>query len=70
VGCSTASIYTPATLTTMAEVLGGQRADDILAHLAGSPYEALAELYTTAIWTEPALASYRRFSDLGRTAYA
>jgi para-nitrobenzyl esterase len=54
----------------MAEVLGGQRADDILAHLAGSPYEALAELYTTAIGTEPALASYRRFSDLGRTAYA
>jgi para-nitrobenzyl esterase len=30
----------------------------------------LAELYTTAIWTEPALASYRRFTDLGRTAYA
>lgn len=35
-----ACIYTPATLTNMAKVLGGQRADDILAHLAASPYES------------------------------
>jgi para-nitrobenzyl esterase len=63
-------IYTPATLTAMAKALCGARADDILAYLRGSPYEALAQLFTMAIWTEPALASYRRFVDLGRTAYA
>lgn len=65
-----AQLYTPATLATMATVLGGQYADQILAVAKGSPYEELAELFTTAIWTEPALASYRRFTDLGRTAYA
>jgi para-nitrobenzyl esterase len=69
-GMDPTQLYTPYTLASMAKVLGGQRAGDILAHLAGSPYEALAELYTTAIWTEPALASYRRFTDLGRTSYA
>jgi para-nitrobenzyl esterase len=69
-GTDPAQIYTPETLANMAKVLGGQRADDILAHLPRSPYEALAELYTTAIWTEPAIASYRRFTDLGRTTYA
>ena len=65
-----AELYTPTTLANMAKVLGGKQADDIRAHLTGSPYEALAQLYTTAIWTEPALASYRRFTDLGRTSYA
>jgi carboxylesterase type B len=54
----------------LADYLGGQRADEILAELTGSPYEALANLFTTAIWTEPTLASYRRFTDLGRTSYA
>jgi len=63
-------IYTPATLTAMAKALGGTHADDILAHLTGSPYEALAQLYTAAVWTEPALASYRLFVDLGRRTYA
>jgi para-nitrobenzyl esterase len=56
-GMDPAQLYTANTLANMAKVLGAQRADDILAHLPGSPYEALAELYTTAIWTEPALAS-------------
>jgi para-nitrobenzyl esterase len=69
-GIDPSLIYTPATLTAMAKALGGARAEDILAYLQGSPYEALAQLYTTAIWTEPALASYRRFIDLGRTSYA
>ncbi|GGT47068.1 hypothetical protein GCM10010176_107430 [Nonomuraea spiralis] len=27
-------------------------------------------MFTTAIWTQPALASYRRFTELGRTTYA
>jgi para-nitrobenzyl esterase len=65
-----AQLYTPATLARMAAVFGRQQADRIVASLTGSPYEELAELFTTAIWTEPALASYRRFTDLGRTAYA
>jgi para-nitrobenzyl esterase len=64
-----AEIYTP-TLARMAAVLGGRQAEHILARLRGSPYEALAELITAAIWAEPALASYRRFTELGRTAYS
>jgi para-nitrobenzyl esterase len=65
-----AKLYTPATLAKMAAVLGSHRADHITAHLIGGPYEALAQLLTAAIWTEPALASYRRFTELGRTGYA
>jgi para-nitrobenzyl esterase len=65
-----ARLYTPATLATMAKLLGGPRAGDLLAQLTGSPYEELANLFTAAIWTEPALASYRRFTELGRTSYA
>ncbi|SEP46993.1 carboxylesterase/lipase family protein [Amycolatopsis saalfeldensis] len=65
-----AQLYTPATLARMATVLSGQSAERIVGSLTGSPYEQLAELFTTAIWTEPALASYRRFAELGRRAYA
>jgi para-nitrobenzyl esterase len=65
-----AQLYTSATVARMATVLGGQRAAQIVASLTGNPYEALATLFTTAIWTEPALVSYRRFTELGRTAYA
>ncbi|MFB7496441.1 carboxylesterase/lipase family protein [Streptomyces sp. NPDC056161] len=63
-------VYTPATLETMAAVLGGEQAGAILAQLTGTPYEALARLYTDALWTEPVLASYRRFTALGRTSYS
>jgi para-nitrobenzyl esterase len=65
-----ARIYTPATVATMAKVLAGDRAEEILARLGGSPYEALAELYTSAVWSEPELKSYQRFTDMGRTAFA
>ncbi|MGY5119028.1 carboxylesterase/lipase family protein [Streptomyces sp. 900105755] len=65
-----ALIYTPQTLTNMTTVLGGRHAGLVAAELTGSPYEALAELVTAAIWAEPALASYRRFTELGRTAYS
>jgi para-nitrobenzyl esterase len=68
-GVDPAAIYTPATLANMAAALGGVRAEDLVRELTGTPYEALAELMTDAIWTEPALASYRRFAQLGRTAY-
>jgi para-nitrobenzyl esterase len=64
-----ARLYTPATLAKMAAVFGGHRGGDIVAQLTGSPYEALAALITAAIWTEPALETYRRFTDLGRTTY-
>jgi para-nitrobenzyl esterase len=63
-------IYTPGTVATMAKLLAGDRAEDVLDRLGGTPYEALAELYTAAVWTEPELASYQRFTELGRTAFA
>ena len=65
-----ADIYTPAMLARAATILSGRVADDVSAQLTGSPYESLAELITTAIWAEPALASYHRFASLGRTAYS
>lgn len=34
-----------------------------------SPYQALTELCTAAIWTEPAMATYHRFSALNRSTY-
>ncbi len=68
-----AQVYTQKTLENMAKALGGEHADDILAYFAGTsltPYEALAELFTSAIWLEPALASYQRFAKLDRMSYA
>jgi para-nitrobenzyl esterase len=52
----------------MADVLGGKRGPEILSHYASTsltPYEALAELYSTGIWFEPALATLERFAALG-----
>jgi para-nitrobenzyl esterase len=70
---SAADVYTHHTLEIMAQVMGGRRADDILAHFGSrglTPYEALTELDTTSVWHEPALASYRRYAALPRrTAY-
>ena len=66
-------VYRPATLETMAKVLAGERAAEVLAYYAAkkaSPYEALAELSTNAIWLEPALATYRRFAALDRRSYS
>ncbi len=67
-----AQIYTHSTLEHMAKALGGEHAGDILAYFASTsltPYEALIELITTAIWLEPALATFQRFAALGRTSY-
>jgi para-nitrobenzyl esterase len=64
------AIYTPATLASMAQLLGGERAQDILDQLTGNPYEALTELFTAGVWTEPLLASYRRFTQIPRIAFA
>jgi len=68
-----AEVYTPRTLATMTSVLGGPRADDILADFAArglTTYESLAELSTSALWHEPELATYERFAALGRPCYS
>ncbi|MGI8680401.1 MAG: carboxylesterase/lipase family protein [Jatrophihabitans sp.] len=65
--------YTPETLAHMAEVLAGRRADAVLAHYAAegmTPYEAIAELITAAVWHEPAWATLQRFAQLNRVCYA
>ena len=62
------AVYTPATLATMAKTLGGSRAESILAHYATTeltPYEALAELISAAVWFEPADATIDRFAARG-----
>jgi len=69
-GGEPAKVCTAAAVENMAKVLGGARADDILAELTGSPYERLAELCTAALWTEPLHASYQRFAETCHTAYA
>ena len=65
--------YTHNTLEHMAKALGGEHAADILTYFATTslpPYEALTELITTAIWLEPALATFQRFAELSRPSYA
>ena len=57
----------------MARVLSGPRSRDVLAlfdRTGGTWYEALDHLITTAIWTEPALATLKRFDQQGRRVYA
>jgi para-nitrobenzyl esterase len=64
--------YTLDTLEAMAQALAGRAAREAVDELVGrglTPYEALAELYTAAIWHEPALATLERFAELGRTVF-
>ena len=64
--------YTTETLIHMARALSGTAAGDVLRHFAETgqtPYEALAELYTAAVWHEPALATLGTFTRAGRTTY-
>jgi para-nitrobenzyl esterase len=56
----------------MAKAFAGERSEEAIALLrraTDDPYSALDLLFTTAIWTEPALASLDRFASLGRTVY-
>jgi hypothetical protein len=56
----------------MAKAFTGERSDEAIALLRQStddPYTALDVLFTTAVWTEPALATLNRFASLGRTVY-
>ncbi|MFJ6393984.1 carboxylesterase/lipase family protein [Streptomyces sp. NPDC091972] len=67
-----AAPVTPDVLEKMAKVLAGPRAGDVLEVLAqsgASTYEALDELFTTAIFTEPALATLQLFAACGRVQY-
>ena len=71
-GRTPADVYNLDTLSHMAKALAGARCNEVLNHFAScasTPYEALTELSTTAVWLEPALATYQRFAALGRTAY-
>jgi para-nitrobenzyl esterase len=64
--------YLPAVLDAMVAVLAGHRAADVAALFAGSDtttYEALDQLFTTAIFTEPAFATLKRFAALDRELY-
>ncbi|MFM2100282.1 MAG: hypothetical protein RLZZ366_1821 [Pseudomonadota bacterium] len=64
--------YPPELLRIMAEALCGPRSDDILAlfaHTDLTPYECLDKLFSGVIWIEPALATAKRFADMGRRFY-
>jgi para-nitrobenzyl esterase len=64
--------YTREVLVNMARALCGPQAEQALALLDRAQldsYDALDQLYTTIIWTEPALATVRRFAALNRRFY-
>ncbi|MEC3976964.1 carboxylesterase/lipase family protein [Amycolatopsis sp. H20-H5] len=66
-------VYTPQTLAAMADALAGPNAPQVLEYAAktgSSPYEAIAEIITAAVWHEPALASLERVAALDRTVFA
>lgn len=48
---------------------GASRARVRRAGTGQTPYEALAEVYTAAVWHEPALATLGTFTRAGRTSY-
>jgi para-nitrobenzyl esterase len=61
--------YSWETVENMARALGGENGDAILADLAArgvTPYDALDEIFSAAIWFEPALATAERFTAAGR----
>jgi para-nitrobenzyl esterase len=64
--------YPRIAMENMARALCGPKAADAIALLDSaqlSPYEALDKLFTTAIWTEPALETITKFAALGRRIY-
>jgi para-nitrobenzyl esterase len=62
--------YTRDTVVQMARVLSGPRNSDVLALFDRTGETWYDRLFTTAIWTEPALATLERFDRLGRHVYA
>ena len=66
-------VYTWPTTTAMAHRLAGTAAEELLDHYRSSgftPYEALTDLMTAAIWHEPEDAALRRFAGAGRPVYS
>ena len=64
--------YTPETLKAMAQAMGGDRSEEILAYFGENvigDYAAIAEVITAGVWHEPAAATLERFVGLGRTVY-
>lgn len=64
--------YTPDLLADMTATLCGSKADEVAAlqtQSTESPYEKLDQIITTAIWTEPAFATAKRFAAMGRKFY-
>jgi para-nitrobenzyl esterase len=64
--------YTCDGFERMATVLAGPRASAVVAllgHTGQNWYEALDQLFTSAIWLEPVLASLDRFTELDRAVY-
>jgi para-nitrobenzyl esterase len=64
--------YPEVIVERMARALAGSKADEVLAELHAqslTTYEALDQLFTTAIFVEPALAALQRFSRLGHPVY-
>ncbi|GGF22638.1 carboxylic ester hydrolase [Subtercola lobariae] len=64
--------YDWAVVENMAAAFAGDRRAEAMAVLHDStddPYAALDVLFTTAVWTEPALATLNRFVQLGRTVF-
>ncbi|MFB6549302.1 carboxylesterase/lipase family protein [Streptomyces sp. NPDC056405] len=62
----------PEVLENMAKALAGRYAEEVLDLFAASgatTYEALDQLFTTAVFTEPALATLKRFAALNRVVY-
>ncbi|WP_022891292.1 carboxylesterase/lipase family protein [Agromyces subbeticus] len=65
--------YTPDVLDAMAVRLAGDRAEavvDAYSENGATPYEAIADLISEAVWFEPLLATLDHFARDGRTAYA
>ncbi|HEY0802818.1 MAG TPA: carboxylesterase family protein, partial [Steroidobacteraceae bacterium] len=64
--------YSHEVLANMAQALCGPRAGEVMAIFQRSTlstYEALDQLFTAVIWTEPALETARKFAALGRTIF-
>ncbi|KAL7916892.1 Carboxylesterase [Trichoderma velutinum] len=71
-GQKPSEIYTVETLANMSKVLargGDQEMINYFSNGKFSPYQALTELCSAAIWMEPAKATYHRFSALNRKTY-
>lgn len=67
-----AGTYPAQAVVGMASVFCGPKRDKVLRLLerdGGTPYESLDKLFTTAIWTEPASETARKFAELGRHVY-